>query len=95
MAFYAYILLCSDGSFYTGHTEHLENRIADHQYGRFGGYTATRRPVRLMWSQDFPTRYEALSVERQIKGWSRAKKRALIEGDWQRVSVLARNRQQR
>jgi len=46
-----------------------------------------------MWSQDFPTRYEALTVERQIKGWSRAKKQALIRGDWQQVSMLARNRQ--
>jgi predicted GIY-YIG superfamily endonuclease len=91
MAFHAYILLCADGSFYTGHTDHLENRIADHQCGRFAGYTAKRRPVRLMWSEDFPTRYEALAVERQIKGWSRAKKQALIDGDWERVSKLARN----
>ncbi|MXP41096.1 GIY-YIG nuclease family protein [Altererythrobacter soli] len=92
MAFYAYILLCADGSFYTGHTDHLEHRIADHQAGRFGGYTRSRRPVRLVWTQDFPTRYEALSVERQIKGWSRAKKQALIDGDWERLSALARCR---
>ncbi|HEX9805573.1 MAG TPA: GIY-YIG nuclease family protein, partial [Alteraurantiacibacter sp.] len=51
MAFYVYMLLCADGSFYTGHTDHLENRIADHKFGRFGGYTTKRRPVRLMWSQ--------------------------------------------
>ncbi len=95
MAFYAYILLCADNSFYTGHTDHLENRIADHHCGRFGGYSAKRRPVRLVWTQDFPTRHEALSAERQIKGWSRAKKLALIDGDWDRVSLLARNRQNR
>ena len=95
MAFYAYILLCADGSYYAGHTDHLENRIADHQYGRFGGYTAKRRPVRLVWSENFPTRYEALSIERQIKSWSRAKKQALIEGDWALLSRLARNRQNR
>ena len=93
MAFYAYILLCADGSFYTGHTDNLENRVADHESGRFEGYTSKRRPVRLMWSQDFPTRHEALTVERQIKGWSRAKKQALIDRDWQRLSLLARNRQ--
>ena len=93
MAFYAYILLCADGSYYTGHTDHLEDRIADHQAGRFRGYAFKRRPVRLVWSQDFPTRYEALVVERQIKGWSRGKKQALIDGDWQRLSELARNRQ--
>ena len=95
MAFFAYILLCADGSYYTGHTEDLECRVADHQAGRFGGYTLKRRPVRLEWSQEFVTRYEALSAERQIKGWSRAKKRALIAGDWDRLSNLARNRQKR
>jgi predicted GIY-YIG superfamily endonuclease len=93
MAFYVYMLLCADGSFYTGHTDHLENRIADHKFGRFGGYTTKRRPVRLMWSQDFPTRYEALTAEQQVKGWSRAKKQALIAGDWVLLSLLARNRQ--
>ena len=95
MAFFAYILLCADGSYYTGHTEDLECRVADHHAGRFGGYTLKRRPVRLEWSQEFVTRYEALSAERQIKGWSRAKKRALIAGDWDRLSNVARNRQKR
>ena len=95
MAFFAYILLCADGSYYTEHTEDLECRVADHHAGRFGGYTLKRRPVRLEWSQEFVTRYEALSAERQIKGWSRAKKRALIAGDWDRLSNLARNRQKR
>jgi predicted GIY-YIG superfamily endonuclease len=93
MAFYAYILHCADGSFYTGHTEDLENRIAEHEVGHCGGYTRDRRPVQLVWSQDFDSRYEALSAERQIKGWSRAKKQALIDGDWERLSLLARNRQ--
>jgi putative endonuclease len=95
VAFYAYILLCADKSYYTGHTEELEHRVAEHQFGRHCGYTRERRPVRLVWPQDFPTRYEAWSAERQIKGWSRAKKKALIEGDWLLLSLLARNRQQR
>ena len=51
--------------------------------------------MKLCWCQDFATRYEALSAERQIKGWSRAKKEALINGDWTLLSVLARNRQDR
>ena len=94
MAFYAYLLLCNDGSYYAGHTDDLELRMAHHATGELGGYTASRRPVRLVWSDEFPSRYEALTVERQIKGWSRAKKRALIDGDWERISLLARNRQE-
>ena len=54
MAFYCYILRCSDGSFYTGHTENLEHRIAQPQSGEIPCYTQTRRPVTLTWSQDFP-----------------------------------------
>jgi predicted GIY-YIG superfamily endonuclease len=95
VAFYAYLLRCADGSYYTGHTEDLEHRIAEHHAGMHCGYTSRRRPLQLVWMQDFPTRYEALCAERQIKGWSRAKKEALIAGDWERLSLLARNRQQR
>ncbi len=90
MAFFAYILLCGDGSYYIGHTDNLDHRIADHQSGRFEGYTKNRRPVRLVWSQDFVTREEALAAERQIKGWSRAKKEALIDRRWDELSRLAR-----
>ena len=57
------------------------------------GYTCSRRPLTLVWCADFPSRYEALVVERKLKGWSRAKKEALVAGDWERVSLLARNRQ--
>jgi predicted GIY-YIG superfamily endonuclease len=93
MAFYAYILRCADDSYYTGHTDNLEARIGGHQAGQIEDYTRKRRPVTLVWSQDFPTRIEALETERRIKGWSRAKKEALIAGDWERLSLLARNRQ--
>jgi len=71
----------------------LDVRFAQHQRGTFPGYTHKRRPVELVWSEAFDTRYEALAAERQIKGWSRAKKEALIAGDWERISELARNRQ--
>ena len=82
MAFWTYILRCADSSYYTGHTDELERRIAQHQSGEIEGYTHSRRPVTLMWSQDFPSRIEALEAERQIKGWTRRKKEALIRGDW-------------
>jgi predicted GIY-YIG superfamily endonuclease len=79
MSFYAYLLLCSDGSFYAGHTDNLESRMYAHEQGVFPGYTAKRRPVRLVWFQDFPSRHEAFAAERQVKGWFRAKKQALID----------------
>jgi tRNA/rRNA methyltransferase len=53
MAFWGYILRCADGSYYTGHTDDLEKRLALHQTGEMGGYTSSRRPVALVYSQDF------------------------------------------
>ena len=90
MSFYAYMLLCADGSYYVGHTDDLNARIAAHQAGSYPGYTQTRRPVRLEWHQDFPEREQAFAAERQIKGWSRAKKEALIRGDWDAIQLLSR-----
>jgi predicted GIY-YIG superfamily endonuclease len=91
--FYAYLLRCADGSFYAGHTDNIEARMGQHNSGLLGGYTSTRLPVTLVWSERFATRDEAFAAERRIKGWSRAKKMALIEGDWERIKLLARNRQ--
>ncbi len=90
MAFWTYILLCADGLYYTGHTDDLERRIRQHQSGKIEGFTSSRLPVRLMWSQDFATRYEALDAEMRIKKWSRAKKEALIRGNWDAVSHFAK-----
>src|SRR5512146_2355710 len=87
--FWVYILRCADGSYYTGHTDNLETRIGAHQSGECGGYTAARRPVELVWSQQFVSRVEALSAEVQIKGWSRKKKEAMMRSDWAEVSRLA------
>ncbi|MCC6826952.1 MAG: GIY-YIG nuclease family protein [Novosphingobium sp.] len=89
MAFHAYLLRCNDGSYYAGHTDDLERRIALHESGALGGYTARRRPLVLVWSDSFMSREEAFAAERKIKGWSRAKKEALIKGDWELVSQLA------
>ena len=90
MSFYAYMLRCADGSYYVGHTDDLEARVGAHQSGLIPGYTQKRRPLQLVWSQDFHSREEALAAERQIKGWSRAKKEALIRGDWDAVQLLSR-----
>jgi len=90
MSFWAYMLRCADGSYYVGHTDDLDSRVGAHQSGLIEGYTQKRRPVTLVWSQDFGERDEAFRAERQVKGWSRAKKEALILGDWDGVQVLSR-----
>jgi predicted GIY-YIG superfamily endonuclease/proteasome lid subunit RPN8/RPN11 len=92
MSFWAYMLHCRGGKFYVGHTDDLERRVAQHKTGAVKGFTSDKLPVELVWSQDFPTRYEAIAAERQIKGWSRAKKLALIRGDWDRLSALAKSK---
>ncbi|MEH6829141.1 GIY-YIG nuclease family protein [Parasphingorhabdus sp.] len=92
MAFWTYMLKCADGHYYVGHSDDLEARVAAHQSGAIGGYTRCRRPVVLVWSEYFSKREEAIAAERQIKGWSRAKKQALIVGDWGLISRLARSR---
>jgi len=91
MGAYVYIVQCSDGSYYTGSTRgRLEDRLNQHNAGSFGGYTLTRRPVRLVYSEYFDRIVDAVSAERQIKGWSRTKKEALIRGDWTALKALAR-----
>ena len=80
--FFVYMLRCADDSYYTGHTDELELRVAKHQAGEMRGYTHDKQPVALVWSQETATREEALAAEMQIKGWSRSKKEALIRGDW-------------
>jgi len=87
---FAYMLRCSDGSYYVGSTRaSLEQRISQHNLGHFGGYTAKRRPVTLVFQQDFQRITDAIAAERQLKGWSRAKKDALIRGDYDTIKALA------
>ena len=90
MSFWTYILRCSDGHFYTGHTDDIDKRIAQHQTGGYCDFTSRRRPIALVWSETFQTRIEALEAERRIKPWSRAKKEALIARDWEALSFYAR-----
>lgn len=92
MSFWAYMLHCRGGKFYTGHTDNLEYRLAQHQSGQIPGFTSKLLPVELVWSQEFPTRIEVLEAERRIKGWSRAKKMALTRGDWAEISRLAKGK---
>ncbi len=83
------MLRCSDGTYYTGHTDNLEGRIGQHHSGTYKCYTHDKRPLEYVWSQEFPSQLEALEAERQIKGWVRAEKEALIAGDWDRLHDLA------
>ena len=80
--FYVYILKCKNGNYYVGQTDNLEKRIAEHQTGSLGGYTSFRLPVELVFSDCFDSRSSAFAIEQQIKKWSRAKKEALIKGDF-------------
>ena len=90
MRAYLYILRCNDGSYYVGTTRgSLETRISQHNIGYFGGYTATRRPVALVFQQDFARIEDAIAAERQVKGWRRAKKEALIRGEFDALRELA------
>ena len=92
MAFWVYVLMCSDGSYYTVHTDDLERRVAEHADGVHRScYTFWRRPFELVFAHEHFSREEALAGERQIKGWSHKKKSAMIRGDWTEVSRLARS----
>lgn len=92
MAFYVYMLRCADDSYYVGHTDNLEQRIRAHRDGAIPGYTLSRRPLKLVWYCAFSSRDEAFQRERQIKGWSRKKKEALIREDWEELRRLSRTR---
>jgi putative endonuclease len=86
-----YILRCADGSYHVGTTRTtLEYRLAEHNAGHYGGYTAKRLPVTLVYSQWLDSITDAIAAERQVKGWSRAKKEALMRGDFEALKVLAK-----
>jgi len=94
MGIFVYMLRCSDGSFYVGSAtgDDLSPRIVQHNAGYYRGYTFTRRPVVLVWSEHFDRITDGIAAERQIKGWSRAKKEALIRSDWAAIIRLAQRR---
>jgi putative endonuclease len=85
------MVLCSDASYYTGITNDVDFRVGQHNEGIDPhSYTFTRRPVRLVYSTGFYNPNDAIAWEKQIKGWSRKKKDALVRGDWDAVKAMAR-----
>ncbi|WP_039722879.1 MAG: GIY-YIG nuclease family protein [Roseitalea porphyridii] len=91
-----YIVRCSDGSYYTGLTKQpIEARLWEHNNGIYRGYTLKRRPVELVFTETYDRIIDAIARERQIKGWSRCKKEALIRLAYEELPALSRNRQER
>ena len=89
---WVYILKCADGSYYVGkyQGDDLDTRVSEHNNRAYPtAYTAKRLPVELVWSEWFSRYDDAVACERQLKGWGRAKKRALIRGDWDTVQSLS------
>jgi putative endonuclease len=86
-----YILECSDGSYYTGVTNNLERRFSEHENGRDPkAYTFKRRPLKLAYQKEFQYILEAIAFEKQVKGWTRAKKEALIKSETESLSSLSK-----
>jgi predicted GIY-YIG superfamily endonuclease len=92
MPWFVYILICSDFSFYVGHTESPQKRVITHNKGRRPVYTSRRRPVELAYYEEMPSKAAAVQREKQIKKWSRAKKLALISGDSTTLKNLSHSR---
>ena len=87
---FTYLLRCADDSLYVGSTWDLERRLWEHNNEASGAaYTRHRRPVSLVWSVELPSIREAFFLEKQIQGWSRAKREALIREDWEALPDLS------
>jgi len=96
MSYFVYILECRDGTFYTGFTDEVEVRLIEHQTGKYpNAYTFYRRPVKLRFSIEFSEKQSALEFEKQVKGWRREKKIALIDGRWNDLPYLSINKKKR
>ena len=87
---HVYMLRCADGTYYVGSTRNLQHRLEQHASGLGARYTSTRTPVELVWSQATEHIGEAYALEKQIQAWSRAKREALIRGDWEAVTAARR-----
>lgn len=90
--YFVYILECADKSYYTGVTNNLEKRFSEHKSGTIQGYTSSRLPVRLIYSTNFSDINDAIRFEKQIKGWSRKKKEALMRGDFDALVKLSKSK---
>ncbi|WP_299603648.1 GIY-YIG nuclease family protein [uncultured Aquimarina sp.] len=90
--YYVYIIKCKDNSFYVGITNNLERRTYEHNKGlNQDCYTFNRKPVELKWFETFIDPNQAIKIEKQLKGWSRRKKIALIEKDWDKLIEFSKN----
>jgi putative endonuclease len=89
MPSYMYILQCVDGSYYTGSTKNMPRRLWQHQNGLGANHTAKRLPVTLVYAEKFKRVADAFKREKQVQGWSRSKKEALIQKEWDQLHVLA------
>ena len=88
---HVYMLRCADGRYYVGSTRKgLDQRLSEHNNATFDAWTSKRLPVVIVWAEHFGNITDAIAVERQLKGWSRAKKEALIRGDFDSVRALAK-----
>lgn len=92
LTFYIYILKCADGTYYTGHTDNLEKRIAEHKHGTHSGYTSTRLPIKVVYAEECASRAEALEAERKIKTWGKRKKEALASRGWAGIIALRKTK---
>ncbi|GAA4339373.1 GIY-YIG nuclease family protein [Flaviaesturariibacter amylovorans] len=91
--YYVYILVCSDGAYYTGFTNDIERRLTEHEEGlNWECFTYSRRPLVLKYVERFNDVEAAIKREKQLKGWSRAKKEALMQQDMQRLQTLSKSR---
>jgi putative endonuclease len=91
---FMYILECADGSYYTGSTNDLELRILQHQTGEGANHTKNRLPVTLVYFEEFDRIDDAFLREKQVQGWSRRKKEALIKGQYEKLPQLSRSHTQ-
>ncbi|QCR19760.1 GIY-YIG nuclease family protein [Agrococcus sp. SGAir0287] len=89
---HVYMLRCADGSLYVGSTRNLDARMQQHASGKGAVYTSSRLPVELVWAAEYERVDEAWAMERRLHGWGRAKREALIRGDWTAISRASRRR---
>ena len=87
-----YILRCADGSYYVGSARNLENRLEQHASGLGAEYTKRRLPVELVFAEEFESIADAYALEKQIQGWGRAKREALIAGRFDDLKRLSRKK---
>jgi len=95
MPAWTYILRCADDTLYTGCTTNIEQRFMEHEEGKYDSYTKKRRPVTLVWYEEFDDIRLAIDLEQQIKRWTRRKKEAFIKGDFEMLHEYAKSKEKK